>query len=146
MKNMKLEIKSWKDTSLGTLDHSIERKKDEIHNLHLFDDTFGLDEDEVARRSTLMRDLLMDLKWKDASLFQKSRAKWIVEGDCNSKLFHSFINKCNKMNGINGVWSNERWIDSVKSVKEAVFTYFKSHFSSQLHLGRNFRLPSLPSN
>ncbi|KAL8501198.1 hypothetical protein ACS0TY_020667 [Phlomoides rotata] len=127
---MKLEIKTWKDNSLGNLDRSIERKKEEIHNLDIFDDTFSLDEDDAGRRSTLMRDLLMDLKWKDASLFQKSRANWITEGDCNSKIFNSFINKRNKTNENNGVWNSGNWIDSVIGVKGVIFSHFKKHFSS----------------
>ncbi|KAL8478931.1 hypothetical protein ACS0TY_030718 [Phlomoides rotata] len=100
------------------------------------------DQYESARRLTLMKELLANLKWKDASLFQKSQAKWIAEGDCNSKLFHSFINKWNKSNEITDFWSEGRYIESVKGVKEEVFDYFKSHYSSSATSRPKF-LPTL---
>ncbi|KAL8518745.1 hypothetical protein ACS0TY_009925 [Phlomoides rotata] len=93
---MKAGIKIWKERIHGKLDYSIEKRKEEILQLDLLDDIFGLDEEESGRRSYLMKDLLVELRWKDASLFQKSRAKWLSEGDCNTKSFHSFINRRNK--------------------------------------------------
>ncbi|KAL8525717.1 hypothetical protein ACS0TY_015092 [Phlomoides rotata] len=114
LKKMKKESKAWKELLFGKIDLSI-KKYEEIHNLDLFDDVFGLEEDEAARRSALMQDLSMDLKWKDDIIFQKSRAKWLAEGNCNSKLFHYFINKRNKNNEINDLWINDKWIDSVSA-------------------------------
>ncbi|KAL8457105.1 hypothetical protein ACS0TY_035083 [Phlomoides rotata] len=97
------DIRGWED---GKLDISIQKKKEDIHHLDLYDDVFGLEEEEAARRAALMQDLLSDLKWKNAIIFQKSRTKWIVEGDGNSKLFHSFVNRRYKKNEINGLWIN----------------------------------------
>ncbi|KAL8461347.1 hypothetical protein ACS0TY_032722 [Phlomoides rotata] len=123
LKRMKAEIKTWKEQNFGKIDLSIEKRKDDIYCLDVIDDAFGFNTEKVNKRSDLINELLAELKWNDSSLFQKSCAKWIVDGDCNSKLFHSFINKRNKRNEIIGLWSNNSSIDSVSVVKKEVFNH-----------------------
>ncbi|KAL8503601.1 hypothetical protein ACS0TY_022363 [Phlomoides rotata] len=130
LKRMKADIRIWKESINDKLDTSIKKRKEDFFQLDLLDDTFDLDEEESGRISDLMKDLFVDLKWKDAALFQKSRAKWVAEGDCNSKLFHSFINRRNKRNALHGLWVEDRWEDSVNRVTAVVFNHFKSHYSN----------------
>lgn len=78
------------------LDNSIEEKKAEIERLDILDDTFGLEPDEAGKRESVMGELLQEVAWKESQLYQKSRIKWIQEGDINSRLFHKWINFRNK--------------------------------------------------
>ncbi|GKC36202.1 hypothetical protein Tco_1048586 [Tanacetum coccineum] len=66
---------------------------------------------------------------------QKARIKWDIEGDKNSKFFHSHVrrrnNKCNiRVLMINGIWCEEP-----KLIKEEIARHFKNLFSK----GRKIR-------
>ncbi|KAL8470945.1 hypothetical protein ACS0TY_033497 [Phlomoides rotata] len=98
------------------MEHQIEEKKGEIEKLDLVDDAFGLSEEESARRQEMMGELQKEASWNEKQLFQKSRIKWIEEGDLNSGFFHKWITKNNKRNELVGLWDNNVWIDSVSGV------------------------------
>ncbi|KAL8525273.1 hypothetical protein ACS0TY_014776 [Phlomoides rotata] len=64
------------------------------------------------------------------------KLRWIKEGGVNSKFFHGWINKKNKVNGTEGLLVDNTWIESVDGVKEAVYNHFRKHSSSK----RNIRI------
>lgn len=130
LKLLKGELKSWKEKSLGKLDSSIEDKKEEIEKWDILDDAFGLDSEEAEKRASAMTDLLKEMGWREAQLFQKARIKWTLEGDLNSRFFHKWINSRTKHNEIDGIRVNGSWIDSVQEVKLAIYNHFRSHFDS----------------
>ena len=62
-------------------------------------------------------------------LRQKARIKWDVEGDENSKFFHSMIRRrCNR-NNIRGLVVNVVWCEDPVSIKGEMFRFYKSIFS-----------------
>lgn len=130
LKKLKSELKIWKDEFIGNLDNSIEAKKGEIEQWDAIDDVFGLDEEEAEARATAMKNLQMEMGWREAQLFQKARIKWNLEGDLNSRFFHKWINCRLKHNAIEGILVNDSWINSVQGVKSAIYNHFKSHFDS----------------
>ncbi|KAL8479964.1 hypothetical protein ACS0TY_026780 [Phlomoides rotata] len=119
LKHMKADLKEWSKKTFGLIDLKIEEKKAEILNLHLIDDTFGLEEEEIIKRNQGSAELLRELHWNDGMLAQKDKAKWIAAGDTNSRFFHRWINKRPKQNGIEGLMVNNIWVDSVEGVKKA---------------------------
>ncbi|XP_071728141.1 uncharacterized protein [Rutidosis leptorrhynchoides] len=66
----------------------------------------------------LERDESIDLK-------QKSRVKWDVEGDKNSKFFHSLIKQRQKDQMINGIKINEKWITTPDVIKNTFLKFYK---------------------
>ncbi|KAL8515852.1 hypothetical protein ACS0TY_014524 [Phlomoides rotata] len=52
-------------------------------------------------------------------MYPKAKLRWIKEGGVNSKFFHGWINKKNKVNGTEGLLVDNTWIESVDGVKEA---------------------------
>lgn len=71
-----------------------------------------------------MAALYRELKWRNITLAQKSRNKWLKEGDANSSFFHSYINRCRKKNEIVGVEINGQWLEEVIDVKNGVCEFF----------------------
>nr|GFA16925.1 RNA-directed DNA polymerase, eukaryota [Tanacetum cinerariifolium] len=72
--------------------------------------------------------LLNDIKSLESSdWLQKSKIKWAVEEDENSKFFHGIINKKRSQLSIRGVLVDGQWRTDPDVVKDA----FKDHFSNR---------------
>ncbi|XP_071689558.1 uncharacterized protein [Rutidosis leptorrhynchoides] len=76
-----------------------------------------------ARRIWLEKD-----KIKTNMMKQKSRCKWITEGEENTKYFHSLCKRRNSKNAIRGLHIHGKWEDDPKLVKKEVHNYFQNLF------------------
>ncbi|WJX46909.1 hypothetical protein P8452_33654 [Trifolium repens] len=65
-------------------------------------------------------------------MFQRSRSKWLKEGDANTRYFHGCIKARSKSNLISAIKVDDRWLDSPNLIKEGVVTYFENHVSAPL--------------
>ncbi|GKB90878.1 putative RNA-directed DNA polymerase, eukaryota, reverse transcriptase zinc-binding domain protein [Tanacetum coccineum] len=70
----------------------------------------------------------LDQNEKD-SLKQKSRVKWAIEGDENTKFFHSIVNKKGKRNQISGLNITGNWVEN----PSAIYSEAIKHFSIRFH-------------
>ncbi|KAL8481726.1 hypothetical protein ACS0TY_028027 [Phlomoides rotata] len=130
LKELKTELKTWSREIFNGMDRRIKEKKEEIEKLDLWDDTFGLEEDEITRRQNLLGDLMMETSWRESQWLQKSKLKWMKEGDVNTNFFHSWVKRRHKGNEIIGLWNNNTWVDSVQGVKKLVHEHFKEQFQA----------------
>ncbi|KAL8555726.1 hypothetical protein ACS0TY_003514 [Phlomoides rotata] len=92
---------------------NVEKRREEILKLDLIDDTLGLEDWEIYKRNEEQAWLLVELEKRDSLLRQKSRVKWLEEGDNNSRFFHNFINKRRKRNEILGMLIEDEWREEV---------------------------------
>jgi hypothetical protein len=67
-----------------------------------------------------------NMRLKDSLLFQKSRSKWLKEGDSNSSYFHIGINLRRRSNHINALWDGQMWVDQVGGIKDFLFLILKN--------------------
>nr|GFC40254.1 RNA-directed DNA polymerase, eukaryota [Tanacetum cinerariifolium] len=63
---------------------------------------------------------------------QKAKIKWVVEGDENTKFFHSMLNKKRKQRSIRGIMVNGTWIDDPVKVKYEFLDHFRNRFDKPL--------------
>ena len=104
LKNLKAAIKQWSKVD-GNIDvkkiFSIQQKVNEVEDLpsHRI-----LSDQELKDRNSLQQELWNASNAFESLLRQKSRAKWLKEGDCNTGYFHKIINFRRAFNAIPGIF------------------------------------------
>ncbi|KAK2423798.1 hypothetical protein QL285_034226 [Trifolium repens] len=135
LKTLKFTIREWHKKEYGGMEARIEGLVGEIKELDMKGEVVGLANEEVESRKKKFVSLWSLLKSKEASIFQRSRLKWLKEGDTNSKFFHGSVKQRAKLNSLLAIQVEDRWLESPNLIKEAVSSYFTNHFSS-VHLTR----------
>ena len=101
---------------------SIEQEGNLTHDLYLLG----------ALRKRELETLLLkeEVHWR-----QKSRVKWIREGDCNSKFFHRVTNGRWRRKLINSFESKEGVIlDNLDNISEEILGFFSENFTPNLQV------------
>ncbi|GKV19324.1 hypothetical protein SLEP1_g29604 [Rubroshorea leprosula] len=151
LKNLKKDLKIWNNSVYGNIDKNIETAKEGIRRLDEKGEVAGLTDAEVAQRKDCFYRLWEWNKARDSLLHQKSRQKWLKEGDANSKFFHGCVIKRRKQNGIDGMQINGEWTEEVVVIKNFIKEFYRSKFQEeQWHRPRfelnNFKRLSIEEN
>ncbi|XP_057429674.1 uncharacterized protein LOC130722842 [Lotus japonicus] len=109
-----------------------QREEKELVNLFNELDLRAEDEDlsaaEVRQRQTLLAEFWKISKMNESLLQQKSRTRWIREGDSNSKYFHALVNWRRKTNSIVGLTIDGNWSEDPIRIKKGVKDFFEARF------------------
>jgi hypothetical protein len=103
----------------------------------------GLMEDNDANnidptlRKCLNNDFWNQLHLKESLLKQKSRKKWVQEGDSNSRYFHESIKFRRRRNQLAALQEGEQWIQGVDEVKGFVKNFFELNFCERWKIRPN---------
>jgi hypothetical protein len=130
LKLLKTPIKEWNRVVYGKMEEFISNLISCIREKDARGEQGLLTSVEVGERRKLFGDLWKLLKSKEVLMAQKSRAKWLKDGDSNSKYFHACIKSRERSNTISCLKVGERWLDSSVEIIEEVLNYYKNHFSS----------------
>nr|GFC01152.1 RNA-directed DNA polymerase, eukaryota [Tanacetum cinerariifolium] len=87
-----------------------------------------VDDCTVLRHIELKNNLLKLTEMEAKDRIQKSKVKWAVEGDENSKFFHGIINKRRSQLAIRGVFADGIWRSDPVRIKNAFFDHFETRF------------------
>ncbi|GJZ96376.1 RNA-directed DNA polymerase, eukaryota [Tanacetum coccineum] len=96
------------------------------------------DDATVFCRFELKHKLLNVTEMEEKDRFQKSKVKWAVEGDENSKFFHGIINKRRSQLAIRGIFVDGLWQTEPEMIKDAFFHHFAARFKE--HVKHRFKL------
>jgi hypothetical protein len=130
LKLLKTPIRDWNRVVYGKMEDSISNIISRIREKDVRGEQGLLTGVEVGERRKLFGDLWKLLKSKEVLLAQKSRVKWLKDGDSNSKYFHACLKSRERSNAIVCLKVGERWLDSSAEIIEEVLRYFKNHFSA----------------
>ncbi|XP_057457311.1 uncharacterized protein LOC130748162 [Lotus japonicus] len=67
----------------------------------------------------------------DSLLYQKSRIKWLKEGDANTKYIHFVVKGRSRENNLVGLELASGWTEDIEQVKRGVKTFFEIKFRKQ---------------
>ncbi|KAK2426239.1 hypothetical protein P8452_40952 [Trifolium repens] len=131
LKRLKLVIKEWNGITYRRSEGDKQNLIDEILALDIKSETLGLIDDEVVKRKKLFEELWHLLKSMDAMAFQRSRSKWLKEGDLNSRYFHNCIKSRMHRNMMVALRTQHGWVEGPTQVREEVVSFFRNHFDIQ---------------
>ncbi|XP_071740692.1 uncharacterized protein [Rutidosis leptorrhynchoides] len=138
LKNVKEALKQWSTTKYNQLDGEIEVLKNAATSLELKAENGMLNDSDLNLWRDTRKRWLEKEKIKSHMLKQKARIRWSLEGDENTKFFHSLIRRKNNRCNIRGLNINCVWNDSPVDIKSEVFNHFKHIFEET-----NLERPSL---
>lgn len=122
LKEAKIMSKSWSSNKQNSLSERIKFLKSYLDDLDA-NNIWGTERDDV--RSELMS----CLEKQESMMKQKSRFKWILEGDINTRFYNQFIQKRRYRNKISKIWWKGRCCSKPGSVKKIFFLYFKEIYN-----------------
>ncbi|XP_019423034.1 PREDICTED: uncharacterized protein LOC109332505 [Lupinus angustifolius] len=124
LKLLKVKLEEWNKEVFGCLDSRQGDLVKQIQILDIIGEASVLSEDQLSLRKNYMVEWWSTAKKKDCLMVQKSRARWLKEGDANTSFFYACINNRRKRNHIHGVWIDGEWIEDDNGLLVAVSNYF----------------------
>ncbi|GAU18658.1 hypothetical protein TSUD_124910 [Trifolium subterraneum] len=110
----------------------IDQVRDVIQDLDLKAETSSLSSVEIDNRHKAFSDLWGLLRCKEINLFQRSKSRWLKEGDANTSYFHASVKSRGRKNAILALKVGDNWVESVSDVRSEIVDYFRKHFSETL--------------
>lgn len=108
----------------GHVNSNLQRLVAEISSLDINAEQHGLSEEEVELIRSKFVDLWAALKTKETILRQKSKVKWIKEGDSNSSFFHASLVSRRRRNLLAAIQVDNLWVEEVNQIKGEVERHF----------------------
>src|ERR1044072_5841509 len=93
-------------------------------------ESVALSEEELKLRQEAMAEYWKIYNFQESVFYQKSRSRWLKDGDSNSKYFHSIVNWKRRKNSIVGLVLDGSWVDDPGIIKSKVKEFFEDKFSS----------------
>ncbi|GJU75866.1 RNA-directed DNA polymerase, eukaryota, partial [Tanacetum coccineum] len=128
LQDLKNIIRSWVKAKRLEVSGSKNEMVSELGEIDKVMDRGEFDDATVFRRLELKHKLLNVTEMEAKDRFQKSKVKWAVEGDENSKFFHGIINKRRSQLAIRGIFVDGLWQTEPEMIKDAFFNHFAARF------------------
>ncbi|XP_058784197.1 uncharacterized protein LOC131658967 [Vicia villosa] len=122
---IKERLRWWEKNIFGKIDLEIEEN---VKELNKWDDRERWEEEIHLNNVKASKNIWFNLKLKENMLIQKSRMRWLNNGDENTRFFHNTVKERRRLNRICMVDSNEGVASSVNEVKETVRNHFEDKF------------------
>ncbi|XP_071730227.1 uncharacterized protein [Rutidosis leptorrhynchoides] len=130
LKKLKFKLKTWIKDNKSNEGNRKQTITARVHSIAGNLDAGTSNDAERRERLNLIQELNEIHKRSDQDLVQKSRHKWVVDGDENSQFFHSFINSRRSHQNLRGIMVDGNWITNPSEVKSAFYEFYKNKFEA----------------
>lgn len=132
-KLVKERLKLWNKNEFGFIEENIINLEKKIMSLDSIANGRALDDDELISRKMAQLDLWTWLKRKETYWAQNLRAKWLKEGDRNTKFFHTLASIRRCKNTITNLFINGTNVVHPAGIRQEAVTYFRNIFKKELN-------------
>jgi hypothetical protein len=126
---LKVKIKEWNSEVLGNVGARNMAWAEELKLLDSFEEIRGLSEEEKERKRRLVSDLECSLLQEEICWRQKSRIRWLKEGDKCTKFFHQVANANRRHNSIDSLIVNGLPTSDPNTINSHIVNFYQSLFS-----------------
>ncbi|KAH1213739.1 putative ribonuclease H protein [Glycine max] len=133
LKILKARLKLWSKENAADMCNKMKQIQQELNDLEN-----SMPSQPSVQHVQLLKKLQAEL-WEKANLYestlrQKSRSRWIKEGDSNTNYFHKLINHSRRRNNLRGLTIDNSWVEDPNLIKAEILQHFQRRFhESQLH-------------
>lgn len=131
LKDLKCNLKSWNSRTFGIIDENIGALEDRILEFDTIANGREFDNDELRSRKEAQLELWQWLRRKEVYWAQNSRARWLKEGDKNTRYFHTIATMRRRRNNIESLSINGSIINNPSEIKQEAVNYFKQIFKEE---------------
>nr|GEU34258.1 RNA-directed DNA polymerase, eukaryota [Tanacetum cinerariifolium] len=135
LQDLKSSIRNWIKVKRLDLNSSKKSILDELSDIDKEVDCGQVAEPRLARRQDLTRQLHDIRSIEVVDVFHKSKIKWAIEGDENTKFFHGIINKRRSQLSIRGIFVDGLWKTDLTAINEAFLDHFTTQFRKPMGVG-----------
>jgi hypothetical protein len=128
LKRLKIALKTWNQEVFGILDLNIDNTVKDLNDLEE-QLANGVVNPSSINSKDKVRQFWEQINFKESLLRQKSRTRWIQEGDSNTRFFHSNIKGRRRRNLILMLKKEDEWVEGVDEIKSLVQDHFSKHFT-----------------
>jgi hypothetical protein len=130
LKRLKESLKKWNHEVFGLLDLNIDNTVKELNAIE--EQLTNEDGDSTILNSKeKVKEFWEQIHFKESLLQQKSRLRWVQEGDSNSRFFHASIKGRRRRNQIVMLKKGVGWIEGVSDIKKEMEYHFSKHFTEE---------------
>ncbi|XP_035843169.1 uncharacterized protein LOC110887759 [Helianthus annuus] len=135
---IKSRILNWRDELKVKEEGEVATAKFELEGLQRTLEERELEEEEEWAMAEANKIILVSEDNISKDIRQRSRDRWIKDGDENSKYFHSVVNYRKARNRIFGLVIDGVWCDKPTRVKKFVFEFFRDKFKESYSIRPTF--------
>jgi hypothetical protein len=132
LRALKEEIKRWNREVFGNVGARNKAWAEELESLDRSEEVRRLSDEEKERRRVLVADLEASLLQEEISWRQKSRVRWLKEGDKCTKFFHQVASANRRNNSIESLIVNGSSSSDPACFGEHIVNYYESLFTEPL--------------
>jgi len=124
LQKLKQRLKTWSKENCGDLGNKVKLIQHKLNDLENSLTAQPTDQ-QVQELKKAQSDLWEQSILYESILRQKSRCKWIEEGDNNISYFHKIINFSRRRNALRGMQIDGSWAENPSVIKAAILQHFQ---------------------